>query len=366
MNIFLIICIFILVGCSSHVQGDRIWTAYYDDNSSLIGFKDQDGRTRVEPKYTSFTTARKFDGIVAVMEQRNDAYEAYYLTKSGKRIGKDNVYMFDNSPDCESEGFIRFQDRKTGKVGLYNSEGAIAIPAEYDDLTNVRNGLVIALKGAEKKCWDENKDSLCDHFSWVGGTAYLVNTENKIIITPFATDSALDFFSIKIDAAPVRDEIRQSFPGIDGRCYAFIDYQKEFTAWLNSALLSSFSKKKLADFSYRKIYYWKEPDGWTSEVSGEFIDRNFELLKSRLAEMKKDKTDYFISIDGLNPFIYEAPEFETYFNNCGEAKTWQYPVMSVMINHKSERDLYQDHFEFLRTKKGYRLISVTIRNGNLE
>jgi len=82
--------------------------------------------------------------------------------------------------------------------------------------------------------------------------------------------------------------------------------------------------------------------------------------------MKKDKTDYFISIDGLNPFIYEAPEFETYFNNCGEAKTWQYPVMSVMINHKSERDLYQDHFEFLRTKKGYRLISVTIRNGNLE
>lgn len=117
--------------------------------------------------------------------------------------------------------------------------------------------------------------------------------------------SALDFCSIKIDPALVRDEIRQSFPGIDGRYYAFIDYQKEFTAWLNSALLSSFSKKKLADCSYRKIYYWKEPDGWTSEVSGEFIDRNFELLKSRLAEIKKDKRDYFISIDGLNPFIYE-------------------------------------------------------------
>jgi len=106
--------------------------------------------------------------------------------------------------------------------------------------------------------------------------------------------------------------------------------------------------------SYREIYTWKEPDGWTSEISRVFIERNFELIKSRLAELNKADEDYFISLDGLNPFIYEEPEFERYLNNCGEAKEWQYPVMSIVINHKTEKDSFQDHFEFLRKEKEYK------------
>ncbi|MEN6320404.1 MAG: WG repeat-containing protein [Syntrophaceae bacterium] len=358
--------IFIIVGCSIYIQEDTPWTVFWNDDSTLIGFKDQNGQIKIAPKYTGFSTARKFDKIIAVMEQNNIEHDTYYLTKSGKIVGRDNLYIIDNSPDCESEGFIRFRDKKTDKVGMYNSKGEIVIPAEYNDLTNVRNGFVAALKGATKKYSDENKHSGCDHFSWVGGKEHLINTSNQIIIDNFKYDSSLDFFSLKIEQKPTQDANRQSFLGVDGRYYSFIDYKKEFQAWLHSAILSSFSQEKLINASYKEIYIWKEPHGWTSEDCSAFINRNFELIKNRLSELNKQNTDYFISINGLNPFIYKTTEFDIYFNNCGEAKEWKYPVIDVVINHKTESDFTQDHFEFLRTDKGYKLVSVTIRNGQLK
>jgi hypothetical protein len=366
MKQIVLICILLLSGCSIFIQEDRSWTAFWNDDSTLIGFKDQKGRIRIEPKYMGFTAARKFHKIIAVMEQRNSKQETYYLTKTGKIVGRDNIYIFDNRPDCESEGFIRFKDKKTDKVGMYNSKGEIVVPAEYNDLTNVRNGFVAGLKGAKKKHADRKKDSDCDHFTWVGGKEYLIDTNNRIIIDNFKYNSTLDFFSLKIEHESTQDAIRQSFLGVDGRFYSFVDYKKEFQAWLHSVILKSFSKGNLIENSYKEIYIWKEPNGWTPEASLVSIDKNYELIRSRLAELNKEKADYFISIDGLNPFIYEAVEFDTYFDNCGEAKTWEYPVMNVIMNRKTESDLNQDHFEFLRTENGYKLISVTLRNGKLK
>jgi hypothetical protein len=366
MKQIILACILILVGCSIYTKEHSSWTVFWNDDSTLIGFKDRNGHIRIEPKYTGFTTARKFEKIIAVMEETNSKQKMFYLTKSGKIVGRDNIYIIDNGPDCESEGFIRFRDRKTDKVGMYNGKGEIVIPAEYNDLTNVRNGLVAALKGAEKKYPDGNKDSGCNHFSWVGGKEYLIDTNNKIIIDNFTYTWSLNFFSVKIKNEPIQDANRQSFLGTDGRYYSFIDYKKEFQAWLNFAILHSFSKEKLIENSYKEIYIWEEPNGWKPEVSRVLIERNYALIKSRLAELNKEKVDYFISMDGLNPFIYGAAEFGTYFNNCGEAKEWKYPVMSVIINHKTESDFSQDHFEFLRTENGYKLISMTIRNGKLK
>jgi len=365
MKKIILTCIFILNACAAFAQEDSAWIAFWNDDSTLIGFKDPNGHTRIKPKYTNFTTAKKFEKIIAVMEESNGQV-AFYLTKSGKVVGRENVYMVDNTPDCESEGFIRFRDKKTEKVGMYNGKGEIVIPAQYDDLTRVRNGLVAALKGAQKKHPDGNKDAGCDHFIWTGGKEFLIDTHHQIIIDNFQNNSSLDFFSLKIEKEYIPNANRQNFRGVDGRYYSFIDYKKEFQAWLNSAILSSFSMERLIDNSYRKIYFWEEPKGWKSEVSRVFINRNYELIKGRLTKLNKEKADYFISMDGLNSFIYEAAEFGSYFNNCGEAKEWQYPVMSVVINHKTGNDVSQDHFEFLRTDQGYKLISMTIQNGKLK
>lgn len=365
MKKIILTCVFILIGCSINNQNDDLWMAFKDNASELIGFKDRDGNLKIEPKYTGLTIAKKFDKIIAVTEHVNGTYENFYLTKSGKIVGKDNLYIFDNSPDCENEGFIRFKDKATGNVGMFNENGEIQIPAEYNDMTKVVNGLVVALKGAKKKYNDEDTLKGCNHFQWVGGKEYLININNQILVENFKLNKSLNLFSLKTGDEPIKDLIWESFLGVDGKYYAFIDFKKEFQQWLKAHLLEPFSKEKLIDGSYKDIYFWKEPSGWIKKVNTDFIDRNYELIKTRLMALNNEKADYFITIGGLNPFIYESAEFDVYYNNCGDAKEWQYPTVDVIINHKTKNDSYQDLFEFLKTKNGYKLISVTIRNEEL-
>ena len=127
-------------------------------------------------------------------------------------------------------------------------------------------------------------------------------------------------------------------------------------------LLDNFTKKNLPESSFKEITFWKEPDGWTREEKNTFIDRNFELLRSNLLELNSKNYDYNIFDEGLNPYIYESEEYAAYFNNCGESKDWRYPIKNIVINYKVKKDLLQNHFEFLRTAEGYKLISITIRN----
>ncbi len=363
----ILICIFILFGCSANASQEGTWTALRGDDSDNIEFRDEKGKLKAEINDTAgFIIAKKFDKIIAAMDEINGKYESYYLTKAGKKVRKNSVYIFDNTPDCESEGFIRFRDKKTDKAGMLNSKGEIVIPAQYNDLTNVRNGMVMAIKGAEKKYWDKKNTEGCNHFSWAEGKEYLIDTSNKVIIEKFKHNYNLDLFSLKIENAPAQDVSRQSFPGADGRYYSFINYEKEFKLWLNDALLASLSKDKLIKYSYNKIYFWKKPEGWKAETSSSFINKNFELIKTRLSALNRNNADYFISIGGLNPFIYEGAEFEIYYNNCGQPKEWQFPVMTVVINHKTKNDSYQDHFDFLRTEQGYKLISLTIRGKKIK
>ena len=75
-----------------------------------MGFKNQNGITKIEPKFMGMNLASKFDDIIAVTEDVNGKWCSYYLTKSGKIAGHDSLFYFDNSCDCETDGFIRFRD----------------------------------------------------------------------------------------------------------------------------------------------------------------------------------------------------------------------------------------------------------------
>ena len=366
MEHFILTYFLILINCSLFGQSNDSWTAFWNNDTTLIGFKDSYGNVKIEPKFMGFTTAKKFDNIIAVTEDLNGNYKSYYLTKSGKIVGKDSLHIFDNGADCESEGFIRFRDKKTDKAGMFNSNGVIIIPAEYNDLTRVRNGMIIALQGAEKKYWNQNKHSDCNHFSWTGGKEVLIDTNNRIIVDNFKYDYDLNFFSLIISTQPIADTIRQNFKATNGQFYSFIDFEKEFKTWLKNSLLDNFNKDNLLNAANNEITFWKEPGGWTSEPKISFIDRNFELIKSRLSELNSTNCEYEIFTEGLNPYIYESNEYQDYFNNCGESKDWIYPVKNIVITHKDKKNFSQDHFEFLRTDKGYKLISITIRNGEIK
>lgn len=304
-----------------------------------------------------FTTARRFDDIIAVTEEveASGKWKSYYITKSGRIVGSDSLYTFGNDADCESEGFIRFRDHKTDKAGMFNKKGDIVIPAEYNELTSVRNGMIVAVKGAEKKYWDGG-----EYYSWVGGKELLIDTNNHILIDNFKWDKNLNLFSVTISNLPSSDTLRQDFKAISGQYYSFIDFDKEFKAWLKTNLLDDFTKQNLLSVTYDEVTFWKEPGGWTKEQRENFIERNYELIKSKLLELNSDKCEYFIGNIELNPYQYKSDKYSDFFNNCGEFKEWIYPVKSIVITHRVNNNFLQDHFGFLRTDNGYRLLKMTV------
>ena len=347
-----------ITSCTLWGQNTDSWTAFWNKDSTLIGYKDKNGCVKIEPKYMGLTFAKKFDNIIAVTEVSNNKLTSYYLTKKGGIVGRDSLYIFDNGADCENEGFIRFRDSKTDKAGMFNRDGNIVVPTEYNDLTKVRNGMIVGLKGAKKKYWEGG-----EHFSWIGGTELLIDTNNKILIDSIKDYNNLNFYSLVISTKPNPDTIRQNFKTKDGRYFSFIDFDKEFKTWLNSVLLIDLTKDNLLNATYIDVTYWKEPMGWIRENKTSFIDRNFELIKAKLLELKSKKCEFNIFDEGLNPFIYKSDEYKDYFNNCGESKDWIFPIKNIVISYNDKKDLIQDHFEFLRTVNGYKLISLTIGKG---
>ncbi len=359
MKKIIILHIFVILSSSAFAQNNDIWKSFWNKDTTKIGYKDKNGVVKIEPKFTGYTIASKFENIIAVSEEENGKWKSYYLTKTGKIIGLDSLYIFDNGPDCENEGFIRFTDRKTDKMGMFNGDGKIVIPAEYSNLTKVKNGMFIGLKDAKKETDGE-------HFFWTGGKEFLININNNVLIENFVYNDELNFYSLEKSKNPSKDSIRENFLGVDGQYYSFVNFDKEFKFWLENTFLKDLSKANLEKHSFEKITYWQEPDGWINSSKTKFINQNYTYLKSKLQELKNPKTDYFVASDKLNPFIFESSEYEMYFNNCKESKDWIYPVKSIIINPKNKLDHGQDHFEFLRTENGYKLISVSARKDNLK
>jgi len=348
-----------LIACASWSQQKDTWIAFWNTDTTLIGFKDQHGIVKIEPRFCCFTRAGKFDDIIGVTEQASDVPHSYYLTKKGRVVGRDSLYIIDNGADCESEGLICFRDRATDKAGMFNNNGDIAIPAIYNDLRCARNGLILALKGATKKAWGE-------HFSWVGGKTLLLDINGHVLIDSLTYKGHLNFFSLIISSKPSDDPLRKSFKGLNGKYYSFVDFDKEFKTWLSDSLLNNLTKENLLLYSHHDIYTWKDADGWGSGNKSGLIERNFSLIKTKLSAVQSKTSEYDIFDDGLNPYISPTPEYNIYFNNCGDSKDWIYPVKTVVISYKKDDDLVQDQFEFLRTASGYKLIGISIKNGELK
>lgn len=342
------------------------WTAFRSEETELIGFKNAAGTVMIEPKFMGFTMARAFDNIIAVMEETEGGYQSYYLTKSGRRIGNDSLHIVDNGADCESEGYIRFRDKQTDQVGLFGKDGQVAIPANYNELSRVHNGLIWALRGAEKEYWDNHHEAGCNHYNWKGGQVLLLNTKQEVLIDQLDDVGQLDLYSLQIQSQPSTDTTMVSLKGTNGQYYIFKDTKRDFKHWLYKELLQDLTSATLATTSMDSITYWGQSEQWETAPRQAMLSRNFVVIRERLQSIQATDADFFITTDGLNPYMYEGEQYLKYFNTCGEAKEEQYPVLSLIINDRSSGELQQDHFEFLKTETGYRLIGMTVRNGALE
>lgn len=345
-----------------YAQNNEVWTAFWNNDTTLIGFKDEAGETVIPPKFMGLTMAHQLEHIMAVMETTPDGFDSYYLTKNLKVVGRDSIYFWDNAPDCESEGFIRFHDKHTDRVGMLNRNGEVVIPAEYNMLSRVMNGMVVALKGARKHCDKHEKHSGCQHFRWKGGQTHLIDTANNMLVKDFPMEFDLDFYSITKGATPTDETTKMSFLGVDGRHYTFVNFTCDFKAWFFSDLLRGFSVKKLINIAHDSVAYWDQERKWVVESGKAFAQQNFSFINEEWARLQNGSVEYDFFIESLNSYIYTAPEFQRYFNNCLEGMDWRYPVMNLVITGKRRGDFYQNSYQFLKTEVGYRMISVSIQN----
>jgi hypothetical protein len=300
-----------------------------------------------------------FNNIIAVsrFDTKNKKWEDYYITKTGKIVGRDSVYSFDNIIAFECSGFIHFRDPKSEKVGLFDKNGNVTIPAEYNALEKIRNGMISALKGARKEYSGE-------HYFWVGGKSLLIDTLNNILIEDFfISDNGIymldfmDFFSVEKTEAPHPDTTRVSFSAKGGGYYSFVVVEREFKQWLLNDLLLNLTPEKLIAASHDTIE-WRYKNYIGKSSKQEFIANNFKSMEKELLQILNPlgKGD---SISIWGDVLYPSnDDFISYDKNLPLYHTCYHENPSLMEIFFKYDIKGGSVYKFLRTDSGYKLIGI--------
>lgn len=393
MRHIIISILFVFSTQYSFGQATNVWIRFYDTTTELSGYKDLKGNIKIPAKYDNFTRADTFHNIIAVTEKIDSSYKSYYLLKDGRKVGQDSVFMFDFTYDCESEGKILFKDNKKDRVGFFDKNGLAIIPAIYNAASPFHNGLAIALKNAKRSCWGENEDTLnCEHLSWKGGETVLINDKNEILVDSLKGDlSIINWYSLKINDPSGDTSIWVSLKGNRGKVYSFVNYEKEFTKWFYSKFLLALnapSKDKLKELLFSEVTFWTNKNGWTSLDNNKFLNTfPTSITKERFEENNFKRLS--ISDEDLNSLIFEDKLYKRFYDACGSHNKEKYPVFDVMLTYYKKRTKelnippppgsksekwelsdfdkkyeidYQEHFEFIRTDEGYKLLSVSLKH----
>lgn len=364
MKSFQLVLLLLLANCVV-AQAQDTWTAFSDEEDYRSGFKNSKGDVMIAPKFMGFTAASRFDKIAAVMQDSNEVIDSYYLLKDGTRFGKDSLYVFDMTFDCEQEGFIKFIKPKTEKVGMFDEYGKVAIPAVYDDMTRFYNGVVVALTGAHKEYWDKDTSHAgCNHWSWKGGKDVLINAKNELLIDSFTTNENLDYYTMLVTDKPLTEGHRVSFLGTNNKYYSFVDNERLFRNFLENVFLKDLTSKIIINHSYTDIVYWHEDKGWMAKEASQFVTDNYPKLLERLSALK-DTASYAISIEDFTPMPEEMyATFDKYRNNCGYWNRRKFPVFNIIVTHNQQDGTFshQDNFTFLKTEAGIKFINCSMKN----
>lgn len=349
------------------------WTLFFDEKTELYGYRDASGEIQVPPKFI-LAGGHEFHNIVAVVEQTGEeSFLDYYLVKTGEKVGIGCLYLWDNAPDCESEGKIRFRDAETDKVGFFDGSGRVVIPAAYSDARPFRNNLAVALKDAQRVCpdgtpWSE-ENGACEHWRWEGGRVLLIDSQDRAVIEDFPYTGGLDWFSLRFSNAADPHPLRDAFKATDGRYWSFVNYEKEFAHWFESAFLSSHTLEALVRCTFDQVTYWDENAGeWKQKPKARFLEKAGVSMLKVMGRVRNGAIEYQIqrSTLGLNPFIFQGERYAAYFDTCRNPMNWKYPVFELIVSYHDDGAgsgiSRQDVFEFLRTVDGvYRLVSVSMQ-----
>lgn len=343
------------------------WYSYHSSEKDLYGFKDAKGNIKIPARFNTLTRASVFRNIIAVTEGSNG--KSYYLLKNMQKVAKDSLYVWDMSYDCEQESKIRFRDPVTDKVGFLGKNGKVVIPAIYNDARPFYNGFALVIHNRKRICGDGTpyKADSCEHWSWDGTTAMIDSNGIKVAdsLNIIATEN-LNWYSFKIADYPADTALYTSFKAENSKYYSFINYEKEFKYWLYQNFLPGLQNQSLSSYCFNEITVeglWKQTLRKQFNKA-DFVKQYSLSLQKKMSAINQRKIETTIFSEGLNLFIYNSKKYTAFYTDCGEPNTARYPLFNVITSHyNSQHKLsYQEHFSFLRTAGGYKLIAVAWNN----
>ncbi|MEC4112797.1 hypothetical protein [Myroides pelagicus] len=316
--------------------------------------------------------------ISTILVDEEESFEANYLfhLNNGEdlRIESQNVYYYDNgTADVASEGYIRFIDDQTRLVGLYDEKGEVAIPAVYNYLTRVENGLVVGIKGAEKKYLGNDKE----HFTYDGGDRLLMNVKGEVLVDDFTASKSLDFFSLSIEENNLIElPCRTYFKGNDGLYYSFVILEDFFQSFIMKDFIPGLRKEGIEQYlqpNEFKLYYQigdedegvyetliKQGDTYYEVLKNEDTSRVLSIVQKVLSPENKEKGAYFVGNTFLDPSIVGE---SVYYDGHGEWLESVFPTFTYVITEDNNRKVKQHLFSFFRDINGnMKLYQVYIRN----
>lgn len=381
MKKYLIITLFLFKIFNLFSQNEnQNWILFRDENNEdLIGYKDLNGKIKIEPKFTFLTSSIVFENIIPVFEKLNiknkDDYKTsqYYLLKNGKKVGVDSLYVFDFTLDCENEDKIRFRDSKTDKVGFFDKNGKVIISAIYNDASKFNNGLAFVIKDAKRMCYEGkeySKENQCEHWSWKGNTQ-IINSKSELILENIDLQKFqnIDWYSLQINPKEINPN-NITFKALDGNTYSFINTEKEFEYWLYNDFANRVDKTNFLNNCFENITVEKNENlksnefenskfddyAWAIDSKENIYKNNTKFISKILEILNKKKLKIYIS-NGLSPILFEYKTNKSFYNNCGEYLNEKYPYLEVYITKKDGSTQYR--LGFIRTKEGFKLIEIS-------
>lgn len=328
---------------------------YKDTTSGRYGYKDRHGTIKLPAQFTLFC-ADTLHHIVAVSDSN---YKSYYLLRDGRKAGRDSVYMFDFEFDCEQEGKIRFYDRIGDRVGFFDTNARVVIPAAYNTATPFHNGMALVLRDAHRKCFDDD----CEHRGWEGGTVDLIDAHNKVLIAGWKNDTdVVNWYSMRQHEENIDTPVSISVRGVNGAIYSFVCYNREFERWFYNAFVPAAGNSKALKellFPVLTTRIGEANRGWKEMTAGAFITKNSRDLENILATCTKNNTTIALE----HSIFFKSDHFLRYRNSCGAHNMARFPLFSVTRSYYRENGelQYQDNFDFIKTETGYKLYGITLR-----
>lgn len=355
---------------ASAAQSSDPWIRFGDTERS--GFKDRRGTTRI-PAGPYRYEADTFHNIIAVEDSN---MKAWYLLKNGAIAGPDSVHYFDGTPDCETEGKIRFRDLKRDKVGFFNGSGRVIIPAVYDYASPFINGLSVAYRNGRKQC--AGLDTVnCEHWSWVGGQSILINDKNEVLADDLSgIDPDPDWFSMQKNQPNPDTSIWITLRGTGGNTYNFRHHERDFRHWLTDTFQPALrSDSALKSLMFVRVLYTIKTDRQAFSPARMLA----RLTRRSMTELFKIDSLQRIDIFRDNWYFLSGAQaaYRQFLTACGDHDQERFPGFQVVVSYFTPRrtplttmppaDAFNAKYElkeqrslhFLRTAGGYKLVEIS-------